>query len=102
MADRAAAKYVPAGVGVQVKPPIKIGMPYRVPQRVQSDRRRQLRALRRGLESTLRNALIAWLAHFCCEHVRIRLPIGPALSRPALCLLREGLFQRQGRAVHGA
>jgi len=46
----------------------------RMPQRVQSDRGRQVRALRRGLESTQRVARIAWLAQLCCEHVRTRLP----------------------------
>jgi hypothetical protein len=45
-----------------------------LPQRVQSDRGRQVRALRRGLESTQRVARIAWLAQLCCERVRIRLP----------------------------
>jgi hypothetical protein len=34
----------------------------RVPQCVQPDRRRQLRALRRSLESTQRIARITWLA----------------------------------------
>ena len=59
-----------------------------MPQRVQSDRGRQVRALRRGLESTQRVARIAWLAQLCCERVRSRLPQWATLSRSAICLVR--------------
>ena len=61
----------------------------RVPQCVQADRRRQFRALRRGLESTQRIAWITWLAQLCCEHLRSQLPHRASLSRSAICLVRR-------------
>jgi hypothetical protein len=60
----------------------------RVPERVQSDRGRQVRALRRGLERTQRVARIAGLAQLRCERERSRCHIAPDLSRSAIRLVR--------------
>ena len=72
-----------------------------MPQRVQADRGRQFRALRRGLERTQRIAWITWLAQLCCERVRSQLPHRASLSRSAICLVRRSrkTFSAVGRAV---
>jgi hypothetical protein len=59
-----------------------------VPQRVQPDRRRRLRALRRCLESTQRIARSHDSPNSVVSTYGLGCQIEPALSRSAFCLLR--------------